>query len=157
MPIYFYSASEEYAGFSNFSDHPFKLDGATWPTVEHFFQAQKFPGSPHADAIRRARSPTQAKSLGRSRKFPLRPDWESVKDDVMRRAVLKKFQTHADLRAQLLATGDAELVEKAPRDYYWGCGASGKGQNRLGQILMEVRQILREREKEGQDDEADPG
>ena len=53
-----------------------------------------------------------------------------------------------DLRRQLLETGDEELVEKAPRDYFWGCGASGSGKNMLGQILMEVRSELRERERQ---------
>ena len=63
----------------------------------------------------------------------------------MRRAVLRKFETHADIRAVLLGTGDEELVEATSNDYYWGCGTNGTGQNRLGQILMEVRAILRER------------
>jgi len=43
----------------------------------------------------------------------------------------------------LLSTGDAEIVENSPIDYYWGCGANGSGKNRLGIILMEVRDILR--------------
>jgi N-glycosidase YbiA len=43
----------------------------------------------------------------------------------------------------LLATGDDLLVENAPGDYYWGCGKDGSGKNRLGTILMEVREILR--------------
>jgi N-glycosidase YbiA len=41
-----------------------------------------------------------------------------------------------------LATGDEEIVENAPEDYYWGCGADGSGQNKLGQILMRVRREL---------------
>jgi hypothetical protein len=43
----------------------------------------------------------------------------------------------------LLGTGDEELVENAPGDYYWGCGADGSGRNMLGRILMEVRSGLR--------------
>lgn len=61
----------------------------------------------------------------------------------MRKAVLKKFQTHTDIREILLATGEEEIVEKSPIDYYWGCGADGSGKNRLGVILMEVREIIR--------------
>jgi ribA/ribD-fused uncharacterized protein len=57
--------------------------------------------------------------------LPLRPDWEEIKDQVMLRGVLRKFETHADIRAVLLATGEELLVEHAPRDYYWGCGADG--------------------------------
>ena len=81
--------------------------------------------------------------MGRSREHPLRRDWERVKDDVMRAAVRCKFETHADLREQLLATGDEELVEDSPNDYYWGRGRNGTGKNVLGRILMEVREALR--------------
>jgi ribA/ribD-fused uncharacterized protein len=80
---------------------------------------------------------------GPERRRPLRADWEQVKDDVMREAVRAKFRAHADLRAELLATGDEELVENAPGEYYWGCGADGSGKNMLGRILMELRAELR--------------
>ncbi len=144
MPIYFYSQIDEHAYLSNFSPHGFELDGVYWPTVEHYFQAQKFAGHDHAEHIRRARTPKEAKRLGRSRAHPLRPDWETVKDDVMHRAIQRKFETHADLRERLLATGDETLIENARHDYYWGCGADGSGLNRLGTILMEIRAALRE-------------
>lgn len=144
MTIRFYGIKNEHRCFSNFSHHPFKLDGKTWPTIEHYFQAAKFPGHEHAECIRRVDSPMQAKRLGRSRKVPIRPDWEHVKDDVMRRAVLAKFTAHADIRHELLATGDEELIENASRDYYWGCGSRGDGKNMLGNILMELRARLRE-------------
>jgi len=48
----------------------------------------------------------------------------------------------------LLATEEELLVENAPRDYYWGCGADGSGQNKLGQVLMTVRALLHSREVE---------
>jgi N-glycosidase YbiA len=144
MDITFYSAKEQpYGCFSNFSAHGFQLDGQYWATSEHYFQAQKFVGTAHVEEIRLAKSPTIAARMGRSRKRPLRADWESVKDDIMRQGVLKKFETHAAIRTVLLETGDAHIIETAPGDYYWGCGADGSGQNRLGAILMEVREILR--------------
>lgn len=144
MTLYFYSTRSEYGCFSNFSRHGLELDGLWWPTSEHYFQAQKFAGTPHAEQIRQVNNPKDAANMGRDRKRPLRPDWETVKDDIMRRAVLKKFQTHDEIREILLGTGDEELVENAPHDYYWGCGKDGSGQNKLGQILMEVREILRQ-------------
>jgi ribA/ribD-fused uncharacterized protein len=144
MTIYFYTTIDQYGCFSNFSRHGFELDGQYWPTAEHYFQAQKFPGTEYQRRIARARTPKEAAQLGRDRSVALRADWESVKDGVMRRAVLRKFETHPDIRAILLGTGDEELVENAPGDYYWGCGADGTGQNKLGRILMEVRSTLRE-------------
>ena len=144
MPIYFYSAKEQpYGCFSNFSTHGFELDGLYWRTSEHYFQAQKFAGHPeHVEVLRRMASPMQVANAGRSRQRPLRPDWEAVKDDIMRKAVLKKFQTHSSIREILLATGDEELIEKTTGDYYWGCGTNGTGKNMLGIILMETRKIL---------------
>lgn len=145
MPIYFYSVTKiPYGVFSNFSRHGFELDGHSYKTSEHYFQAMKFIHSlVDMEAVRRASTPKQAAAIGRDRNRPLRPDWEAVKDDVMRQAVLAKFQTHADIRAILLGTGDEELIENAPSDYYWGIGADGSGKNMLGRILMETRVLLR--------------
>ena len=84
-----------------------------------------------------------AARMGRSRKRPLRPDWEEVKDDIMRQAVLAKFSQHADLEALLLGTGDAQLIEHTKNDRYWGDGGDGRGKNMLGKILMEVREKMR--------------
>lgn len=142
--IYFYSAGEKPFGvFSNFSRHPIFLDGERWLTTEHYFQAQKFVGHPeHVEAIQNADRPGVAAKRGRDRNRPLRRDWEEVKDDVMRMAVLAKFEQHEELRRILLSTQDAELVENAAHDYYWGCGKDGSGKNMLGIILMEVRAQL---------------
>jgi N-glycosidase YbiA len=155
MTIYFYTTIDAYGCFSNFSRHGFALDGKYWPTAEHYFQAQKFAGTDHELRVGRAPTPKEAARLGRERTAPLRADWEKVKDEVMRRAVLRKFETHADIRAILLGTGDEELVESAPGDYYWGCGADGTGLNKLGKILMEVRSLLRGRAAEQGDPPSD--
>ncbi|MBE9182114.1 NADAR family protein [Oculatella sp. LEGE 06141] len=144
MTIYFYIEREKpYGCFSNFSAHGFMLDELYWVTSEHYFQAQKFINTPHLEQVRLANTPKDAANMGRNRSLPLRADWEQIKDDVMRKAVLQKFKTHADIREILLATGNEVLVENSPIDYYWGCGKDGSGKNKLGQILMEVREILR--------------
>lgn len=141
--IKFYGTGGEHGCFSNFAHYPIRLNGSVWPTVEHYFQAQKFPDTDYEEAICRAKTPAKAKAMGRSRKYRLRRDWESVKDGIMREAVLAKFTQHADIRAVLLATGDAVIVEDSPTDDYWGCGAHGGGKNKLGRILMSVREELR--------------
>ncbi|MBH8599133.1 NADAR family protein [Thermoactinomyces sp. CICC 10523] len=146
MTIYFYRVNEPYGCFSNFSAHGFMLDGKWWPTSEHYFQAQKFAGTPYEEEIRLIKSPKDAATMGRDRRLPLRQDWELVKDEVMRKAVLQKFKSHHDIRAILLSTGNRGIVENSPVDYYWGCGADGSGKNMLGQILMEVREELRREE-----------
>ena len=143
-PIYFYSKTADSYELSNFSPHGFQVDGAYWPTVEHYFQAQKFPSQPaYQERIRLAGLPKHAKALGRTRKVSLRSDWEEVKDEVMRRALRAKFVAHPELTAMLLGTGARELVENAPSDDYWGCGRTGTGKNRLGCLLMELRAALK--------------
>jgi N-glycosidase YbiA len=142
--IYFYSTREAYGCFSNFSCHGFLLDDLWWATSEHYFQAQKFVGTPHLEAIRTVKTPKDAAWMGRERQRPLRRDWEEVKEAVMKKAVLCKFSHHQDIQAILLSTGEKLLVENAPGDYYWGCGKDGTGRNRLGAILMEVREILQQ-------------
>jgi ribA/ribD-fused uncharacterized protein len=141
--IRFYAVSANYGCFSNFSPHPIKLKGKTWATSEHYFQAQKFAGTPDEEEVRQAKSPMIAAQIGRSRKRPLRRDWWSVRDSIMHEAVLAKFTQHDDLREILQATGDAKIVEHTEKDRYWGDGGDGSGQNRLGHILMRVREELR--------------
>jgi ribA/ribD-fused uncharacterized protein len=141
--IQFYRASDEFGCFSNFAAFPITIEGKRWPTSEHYFQGQKFENAEHREAIRQAKSPMIAARMGRDRKKKLRRDWESAKGNVMREAVLAKFTQHDELRAILLATGDAKLVEHTENDSYWGDGGDGRGKNMLGKILMEVREKLR--------------
>jgi N-glycosidase YbiA len=143
MAVRFYRVSDEYGVFSNFSPHGVELNGAWWPTVEHYFQARKFHDENHREEIRRAETPMQAKKLGQSREVPLRVDWEEIKDEVMFEACLAKFRTHEEAKNLLLSTGDEEIVEDSPNDYYWGCGKDGTGKNMLGKVLMRVRAEIR--------------
>ncbi|MCU0785296.1 MAG: NADAR family protein [Verrucomicrobia bacterium] len=140
--IRFYRQNDPYGEFSNFSAHPVTLKGKVWPTSEHYFQAQKFAGTEHEEAVRNAKTPSMAAKLGRSRSLPLRADWESVKEDVMREALRAKFDQHPKLKTLLLSTEDAELIEHTRNDRYWADGGDGTGKNRLGILLMELRAQL---------------
>ena len=141
--IRFYSVADEYGDFSNFAGFPIRLDGEVWPTSEHYFQAQKFRDRSVRKKIRKANSPMIAARMGRDRSLPLRRDWESVKVEVMRKAVRAKFTQHDELRTLLLETGDAKIVEHTENDAYWGDVGDGSGKNMLGRILMEVRDWIR--------------
>lgn len=140
--IHFYSTSDAFGEFSNFALYPIRLKGKTWPTSEHYFQAQKFKGTPYENKIRKATNPIMAAKMGRSRKVKLRPDWEKVKDSVMFDVVRAKFKQHKELQELLLSTEDAKIVEHTVHDSYWGDGGNGKGENMLGKILMKIREEL---------------
>lgn len=133
----------------NFSNHPVKIDGVIWKTVEHFYQCQKFIGYP--DIIERmaaAPTPKKAKEIAYE---PLvvtlgRKDWKNVRDEVMLKGLTAKVTQHKDIRDALLSTGNLRIVEDSPVDSYWGCGKDGKGTNRLGHLWEQIRDMVRNRE-----------
>lgn len=141
-PIRFFKRNQPFSDLSNFAPAEFEVDGVRWPTAEHYFQAQKFDDPAYRERIRIAHTPREAKVLGQTRKVPIRSDWENVKETIMKRALQLKFQD-ARLRSLLLSTKNRPLIEDSPYDRYWGIGADGKGRNRLGILLMEVRDELR--------------
>ena len=177
--IYFYSEKDRFGEFSNFYPSPFTLNGILhhgdtmtrilYPTVEHYFKAQKFMGpnaSPrsleYARLIISQNTPNKAKILGNQQirggyrwiqelnniirsyeDITIRPDWNEVRDNAMRRAILNKFIRNHNLLNILLTTNDKIIIEHTSRDNYWGDGGDGSGQNKLGKILMETRDILR--------------
>jgi len=141
--IHFYEAAGPYACLSNFARYPIKLDGRTWPTTEHYFQAQKSVDPAVQSAIRKARTPHEATRLGRDRELHLRPGWDSMRIAVMEKAVAAKFGQHEDIANILLETTNAKLVEHTHRDRFWADGGDGSGKNHLGRILMQVRDELR--------------
>ena len=142
--IYFYSHHDPvYGCFSNFSPHSFKDDkGILYTTSEHYFQAHKFIDPYYFNRILEAKTPNKAAILGRNKNYPLRPDWEAVKNSVMYKALELKFTQHDDIRAVLLKTGDSVLIENTTNDYIWGCGTNKTGENRLGILLMQLRRNL---------------
>jgi ribA/ribD-fused uncharacterized protein len=144
--INFYFAKEAYGEFSNFALFPIEIDGKTWPTTEHYFQAQKFDHEFYREQIRNSDSPREAARLGRSHKLPINRNWEKIKDELMYKAVYAKFTQHQELKELLLSTGEARLVEHTRNDHYWGDGGDGSGKNMLGKILMRVREELKENE-----------
>lgn len=157
--VRFYKRDREQFGFlSNFHEAPIVIDGESWPTTEHYYQAQKSQRSEYRDAIRAAVTPGHAKRLGTDPVLPrnrsgqswfrtsgtqIRKDWPEIKLEVMRTAVRAKFSQYPDLMLRLLGTGIAELVEDSRNDSFWGIGERGDGLNWLGRVLMEVRSTLR--------------
>lgn len=130
------------AFLSNFADADVKLDGVVFHTTEAAFQAAKTTDNRMRGPIQFAKTPGEAKKLGR--KVPLRPDWEKIKVDVMLGLLRQKFKAGTELARKLDDTGHAILVEGTTwHDKFWGVctceKCKGKGVNMLGQLLMKVR------------------
>lgn len=129
---------------SNFHPSLINVDGVLYHHVEGYYQACKHKGTNDdaANYISKFKDPSACKVVARS--IPMtkerEKEWEDgMKIDIMRKGIFAKFHQHPDLADLLLSTGDAELVEYAPWDEYWGSGKYGLGQNKLGELLMEVR------------------
>lgn len=135
----------------------FEVDGITYPTVEHWMMAGKAKLFNDKDALAHilsATSPEKVKYAGRLvRDFdPI--IWDQHKVDIVIEGNKYKFNSHPELKAFLLGTGDQVLVEASPVDMVWGIGMSAetplaqnpsawRGENLLGFCLMEVRTLLK--------------
>ncbi|TFK69961.1 DUF1768-domain-containing protein [Pluteus cervinus] len=145
--ILFYHKHDPHYGFTNFSAHPVYYRGKKYPTSEHLFQSFKFqdyrPGL--AEHIRTC-SERPSVAFAEARRFSpeVRPDWKDLNLQKMEETLYLKFTQHLDLKAELLSTGNAELIEDSDKDAFWGVGPDGKGRNELGKALERLRDQLRE-------------
>jgi hypothetical protein len=145
--IRFYRANEKpYGAFSNLFKRPLIFDGQTYPTAEHAYQAGKAAKPEVRDWILAAPTPSLAAMAAHGLyRWDVVEDWATIKLDRMRGVLRVKFKAN-DLRTLLLSTGDARLVEAGTTNNavnrFWG-EVNGKGENMLGQMLMELRDELR--------------
>lgn len=136
------SVLPQHTDLNNFYLSPFQQEGLSYLTVEHFYQAHKYPkGSADFETVRVAPTPNQAKHLTRTQPYD-KDWWEGAKDEVMAQALTLKYDQNPKLLERLLWTWDCRLVEDSWQDPYWGGRLPG-AKNRLGQMLMEERERRR--------------
>ena len=154
-PIIFYGHTRgKYISFSNFYPAPFTIDDITYKWSEQYIMAQKARlfDPDMTEKIMTAESPAKCKRLGRQVKNFDAEAWGSKCEDMVYPGILEKFRQNEDIKEVLLSTGDALLAEA--KDKEWGCGlykkdaekidpAEWPGKNRLGRLLMRVRDELR--------------
>ncbi|MDI9340307.1 MAG: NADAR family protein [Sediminibacterium sp.] len=144
--------------FSQWWVSAFTEQGITYKTAEHYMMAGKarvFNDEAMLKAIVETESPASVKSLGRKVKNFDPAVWDKAKYEIVKQGNYLKFSQHPALKAFLLQTGNAVIVEASPFDRIWGIGMAESderanrpkdwnGQNLLGFALMEVRDRLRE-------------
>lgn len=138
MAINFYTP--KFYVFNNFSAHAIDFRGEFYPTAEHAYQAAKCTDPDGQEAIRRARSPLQAKILANETYRAAKdPNWERKKVAVVEEILRAKLAQHLEARDALRESGHEDIVEDSPTDYFWGEGADGSGQNVFGKLWMKLR------------------
>ncbi len=151
--VWFYKKEENplTAFLGNFHPCTIRLWGLEFKCAEAAYQAAKF--SPNQATMKRFQylDGEGAFRLGQQLTQAWNPQqqsqWQRVNVGVMRDVVQAKFAQNPDLKANLLATGNAYLVEHIPSsrrkpDAFWGDGSNGNGANHLGRILMDTRANL---------------
>ena len=137
----------------------FTIDNVTYLTAEHWMMAQKavlFDNQDIFDKILRVKSPAEAKDLGRQVRNFNEELWLGKRSEIVLQGSVAKFSQHKELQTFLLNTKDRILVEASPVDVIWGIGLAANdekvknpnlwnGLNLLGFTLMEVRDILNEK------------
>lgn len=131
----------EHDFLSNFNESfVIPYEGGWYASAEVLYQSQKADSEEDRDYVLAAQGPGDSKFRGR--RIKLRDDWEVVKIPVMILVIRAKFSV-PEFRELLLATGERELIEGNHwGDYFWGI-CKGKGENWLGKILMERRELIR--------------
>ncbi len=142
---------------SQWYERAFEHEGVTYPTAEHFMMAAKarlFGDRVALLRVLEAKTPADAKAIGREVTPYDDAAWARARFDAVVRGNFAKFGAHEDLQRLLVSTGERVLVEAAPRDVVWGIGLGAnnpaardpskwRGKNLLGFALMETRAKLR--------------
>jgi ribA/ribD-fused uncharacterized protein len=147
-----HKTKESFGGLSNMAaGFPLRVNGVRILTSEALYQACRFPHLPDVQQkIIGQHSPMTAKMKSKPHRKDSRPDWDLVRTKVMRWCLrVKLAQNYEAFGDLLLATKDRPIVEQSRKDDYWGAKVVGVddetlvGQNILGRLLMELRELLK--------------
>ena len=138
MPIT--SFQGEYRWLSNFWPAPIvDYEGIQWPSVEHAYQAAKATNQEDKERIRNAKTPGEAKRLGKIVDHDSRFTYRRL--IIMHDLVYLKFIQDLGLQQKLLDTGEEMLIEgNYWHDNFWGqcqCQNCNIGQNHLVRFSCE--------------------
>lgn len=154
--ICFHNPEEENGYLSNWYPSNFMVDGIQFSSMEQFMMYRKaicFHDECIAEKILSTKDVAKIKALGRAVKDYDENYWNGVRQVIVYEGLLAKFSQNAELKDNLVDTGNALLAECAVKDRIWGIGLSMKdenrynrskwrGQNLLGYTLMMVRERL---------------
>jgi len=155
--VFFYKINEPNGYFSQWYISPMTIDGVEYNCCEQYMMAEKarlFNDMPTRARILATDSPIMMKKLGRAVVGFDQAQWDEACLGIVTEANYHKFSQNPVLMEQLLATGNATIVEASPLDRIWGIGvdknhpsardpAQWRGRNLLGVAIMQARERLR--------------
>ena len=142
--IEFYKEFGELGYLANYSNHGFTKNGIFYKTVEHYYQSEKFDDPEIKNKIINADTPKEASNIGRDRNLKRIDDFKSIKNQVMFDGILEKFRQNRDIAYKLIETRNKKIAEATIDEYYWGIGKDKSGKNVIGDILVRVRERIKE-------------
>jgi ribA/ribD-fused uncharacterized protein len=126
---------------SPFSPHQVEIDDVLYATAEHAYHALRVV--PEArQPIMEARSPLDSWRQAQTAKAEGNLIDGYDKDSLMEQIFRAKLEQHSDVKRVLLLTKSRKLLKVFPTDSYWGTGADGAGQNKMGKLWMKLRDEL---------------
>jgi len=147
----FLKTAEIFGGLSNMAGgYPLSINGIRILTSEALYQACRFPHLPDVQKLIIGQaSPMTAKMKSKPHRKDSRPDWDMVREGIMRWCLHVKLVQHwENFGDLLLSTGDRPIVEESYRDPFWGAkpinAETLQGANMLGRLLVELREQLRD-------------
>ena len=141
--IEFYKEFGELGYLANYSLYGFTKDGVFYKTVEHYYQAMKFPEGEIRNKIINADTPKEASNIGRDRNNIRIDNFKRIKKQVMFDGILEKFRQNRDIAYKLIETRNSKIAEATVDEYYWGIGKDKTGENNIGKIIVKVREQLK--------------
>ena len=134
-----FSRLDENSVLSTVSDHEIFLEEERWKTAEHYFQISSVVREPIRQKMRELSSGIAVYKLGKPWYRRKRSDFKSVRIALMTRALYTKVQMYEEVRQALVETQDQLIVETSAYDHFWGVGRDQRGENKLGEIWMNIR------------------
>ena len=116
MAINFYKEYGPLGYLASYSDHGFYIDGIYYPTVEHYYQSEKFDDALIKKKIISSKTPKEASTIGRDRNLKRIDGFSNKKLSVMYKGTLEKFLQNSTIRSKLIETRNNEIEEMTEKE-----------------------------------------
>lgn len=140
-----YKFTGPFSWLSNWHRVPIPFEGRRYPSAYNAYQSAKSKSVKYKNTCQSTLSPYAMQFIAYNT-LP-RPDWELVKDNIMYTVLKIKFSI-PKYRDLLLGTGEVYLLNgNRYNETYWGYNLNTEqGYNKLGLMLMKIREELKDEE-----------